>query len=371
MRIGIIGCWYRDTAGTQDNINFKESYEKLGHEVRIISTECACKDRYDKNMIHGDCDWVALPYVEYATGSWFFDKMAFLAQKFFDLGRGAMFLFKGRDCNLLHYQQEAGSFGVTPLITFLGIPSSRKRVITVHFIDRVQNKFPFVNRVYKRADVITVHSVTLKEKLRSLTGLPEDRIKVIPFGTSIPELKDLERKEITFFGTPDERKGILTVIEALKILKEQNRETKVHIYGNYTAEERERTVEFARMLGVEECLAWGGFLREERVFDKFQESLFTLSVYEKGEGSSVIVHALATATPVIATDVGGLPEYVGEGGVIIPPGDAKALAEAMIELMDSPELRKRCGEEGRKRALEVFDREIVAKKIIDLLYSSS
>jgi glycosyltransferase involved in cell wall biosynthesis len=66
----------------------------------------------------------------------------------------------------------------------------------------------------------------------------------------------------------------------------------------------------------------------------------------------VAVEAMIAGSPVVASDVGGLREVVQHGstGLLVPPGDADALAAALDSLLDNPDLRKRMGEAGRERA---------------------
>ena len=60
--------------------------------------------------------------------------------------------------------------------------------------------------------------------------------------------------------------------------------------------------------------------------------------------------------PVVATEVGGVPELVEDGvtGFLVPPRDPDALAEALQKLIADPELRRRMGEAGREKALKEF-----------------
>jgi glycosyltransferase involved in cell wall biosynthesis len=69
-----------------------------------------------------------------------------------------------------------------------------------------------------------------------------------------------------------------------------------------------------------------------------------------------LVEASACARPVVATKVGGIPEVVldGETGLLVPKGDAVALAAAIGRLLDDPELARRMGEAGRRHVLARF-----------------
>lgn len=72
-----------------------------------------------------------------------------------------------------------------------------------------------------------------------------------------------------------------------------------------------------------------------------------------------VLEAMRSGLPVVASDVGGIPEAVDDGvsGLLVPRGDAGALREALAELLADPELRVRMGEEGRERFRRVFSHE--------------
>lgn len=86
--------------------------------------------------------------------------------------------------------------------------------------------------------------------------------------------------------------------------------------------------------------------------------------YEEGF-SNAILEGMASGKPMIATNVGGSPEAVThqETGIIIPPGDEHALTQAMLLLLDQPELAVKLGQQARKRVVEKFS---VQKMIEDL-----
>jgi glycosyltransferase involved in cell wall biosynthesis len=84
--------------------------------------------------------------------------------------------------------------------------------------------------------------------------------------------------------------------------------------------------------------------------------VFVLSTRAEGLPISII-EAMAAGVPVVATRVGGVPELVveGETGLLVPPGDPRALADALRRLIGDPELRLKLGSAGRQRAEELFD----------------
>lgn len=87
-----------------------------------------------------------------------------------------------------------------------------------------------------------------------------------------------------------------------------------------------------------------------------EADVFLLASRSEGLPLSVI-EAMAAGLPIVASDVGGLKELVrdGETGVLVPPGDPVALAEALRPLLANRELRRRLGRAGRARAKALFD----------------
>jgi len=82
----------------------------------------------------------------------------------------------------------------------------------------------------------------------------------------------------------------------------------------------------------------------------------------------VAVEAMASAIPVVATAVGGLPEVLGEGGILVKPDDTKGLAQETIRLINAPDLRKKIGEKGRRRAETLFNWDVCLQHTIDVYH---
>ncbi|HAA89289.1 MAG: Glycosyl transferase [Thermoanaerobacterales bacterium 50_218] len=106
----------------------------------------------------------------------------------------------------------------------------------------------------------------------------------------------------------------------------------------------------------EHCLRTG-FQQE---VGKVYAALDVLVISSLSEGFGLTaLEALALGKPVIATRVGALPEILGDGecGILVPPADSGALARALLDLLQNPDLARRLAERGRKRVLGVFSIE--------------
>jgi glycosyltransferase involved in cell wall biosynthesis len=91
------------------------------------------------------------------------------------------------------------------------------------------------------------------------------------------------------------------------------------------------------------------------------------SVWSEPMGQ-VAVEAMLVGRPVVASDVGGLRDVVDRGitGLMVPPGDPGALADALDRLLDDPEMRQRMGMMGRQHARQ-FEAAAVAPRIVEVL----
>ena len=94
-------------------------------------------------------------------------------------------------------------------------------------------------------------------------------------------------------------------------------------------------------------------------------ALDVLVVASTSEGSSVVaMEAMSAGKPVVATAVGGVPEVVADGqtGLLVEPEDPKALAAAVRSLLDDPERAREFGDQGRRRAAQLFDLRLMLER---------
>ena len=82
-----------------------------------------------------------------------------------------------------------------------------------------------------------------------------------------------------------------------------------------------------------------------------------------------ILEAMAAKVPVVATSVGAIPEMVVDGvtGLLVPPGDGRALGRAISSLLDDPGARERMGAAGRQRLVDRFDARLTTAQLVEVL----
>jgi glycosyltransferase involved in cell wall biosynthesis len=120
----------------------------------------------------------------------------------------------------------------------------------------------------------------------------------------------------------------------------------------------------ATRLGVRERVVFAGHRDDARAV---LGELDVVALPSWTEGLPVVVlEAMAQGRPVVATPVGGTPEVVEDGrtGVLVPPRDPRALAEAVGRLLADPDLRQRMGAAGRARVAERFSPESMTTRVL-------
>ena len=169
---------------------------------------------------------------------------------------------------------------------------------------------------------------------------------------------------VVFVGRLDPVKGVTLLLEAFAAVKARHPQARLTVAGDGPA--RSRLEARARDLGLE--VAFPGYLDEAQVADLLASAaMLVLPSFAEGL-PVVLMEALASRIPVIATQVAGVSELVVDGvsGLIVPPGDVAGLARAMDRLLGDPDLRARMGEAGRARVEAEHDIQTEAAWLAEL-----
>jgi glycosyltransferase involved in cell wall biosynthesis len=159
-------------------------------------------------------------------------------------------------------------------------------------------------------------------------------------------------------------KGHLVLLRALAQARAHVPDLTLDVAGRGPLEPALRSL--ARELGLEGAVRFLGFVSPVQ---RAIEDATIVVVPSLGEGFGMVaLEAMERARPVIASAVGGLPEIVadGETGLVVPPGDADALAKAIVALAGDLERAAAMGEAGRVRALSEFTPERSVQRIEQL-----
>ena len=149
-------------------------------------------------------------------------------------------------------------------------------------------------------------------------------------------------------------KGLDVALEAMAQIASRRPDARLVLVGDGPS--RPALERQAGELGIRDKVTFTGWIAPDRTAQLRAEATLVL-VPSRGEGFGLVaLEAAQMARPVVASDVGGLPEIVSHGmtGTLVPVGDARALAGAALALLGDPELAARYGRAGRMRALTRF-----------------
>ncbi len=193
-------------------------------------------------------------------------------------------------------------------------------------------------------------------------GIPQHKIVVIPNGIDLRDFEHLpdKRRARAMLGLSPHQ-ALMGTVARLKPVKRLDillqamtslRDVRAVIVGDGL--ERAQLKAMSEQLGLGDHVHFTGRQDDVRSWLAAMD-VFVLSSDWEGMPNAVL-EAMAVGLPVVATAVGGTPEVVvdGETGLLVPPRDPAALAQAIERLLCDPSLRRRMGEAGRKRVESHF-----------------
>jgi glycosyltransferase involved in cell wall biosynthesis len=148
--------------------------------------------------------------------------------------------------------------------------------------------------------------------------------------------------ELLFVGRIVRAKGLDVLVEALHLLKQRGLQPHLSVAGD--GDERAAIAARVVQLGLQDQVTWLGVLRGVQLGDAMRQHTVVVvpSRPEPPEALPLVpLEAVASGCVVIASRQGGLPESVGPCGLLVAPEDPQALADAIFELLATPELQQR------------------------------
>jgi glycosyltransferase involved in cell wall biosynthesis len=164
-------------------------------------------------------------------------------------------------------------------------------------------------------------------------------------------------------------KGHDVLLEAVRALLRQGRRLEVWLAG--AGPMQQEVTRRARELGLDGAVRFHGYVPNRQVHEWLASGRVDAVVLPSdSEGVPVsLAEALVHGVPAVATEVGGVPELLGDGcGLLVRPRDPAALAAAIDRLLASPELRAECARAGRERVEREFAIEPVVARLRELLF---
>jgi glycosyltransferase involved in cell wall biosynthesis len=222
------------------------------------------------------------------------------------------------------------------------------------------------NAALRRVDHLVCPSVYLAS-LAFRWGVPMDRVTVVPNAAptlqSLPERKkararfDVDGPTLAFAGRITRQKALVVALEAL------GRVDEVSLLVAGDGPDAPQVQREASSRGLDGRVRFLGALGRDDVLALFRAADASLLSSSWENFPHTVVEALAVGTPVVATAVGGVPELVrdGENGLLVPPGNADALAGAIRRIVDEPDLRERLAQAAARSVAHLRTEELYAR----------
>ena len=247
--------------------------------------------------------------------------------------------------------------------------NSIRQARTLHDKIRWTKFYPFFMQeiVARKVDRIITGSHNSAASVAREFRLPPERIAVIYDGVDTDTFRPLEAPKqpnsLLYVGNSDDRnKGARYLLEAFALL---NRRRDLHL----TVVDRpnaDLVPKLSEELGIADRVTLTGRVSQEELVRLYNGTqLFVSPSLYEGFGLPA-AEAMACGTPVVATTAGAYPEVIEDGvsGLLVPPRDAPALADAIERVLDDASLRHRLGQGGRERIMTYFSwRETAARTL--------
>jgi len=218
----------------------------------------------------------------------------------------------------------------------------------------------------RAAGFVRVISEVNRDYLAALAPDAAEKFTVIRYGvplTPVPSPRRLPAPpfQLLTLGRMVPKKGFPVLLAACRELAAKKVDFHLTLVGD--GPQRQELQNLARDYGLSGRVHFPGFVPHRRVPELFHRAdLFVMPCIVDPHGDrdgipNVILEAMAHEVPVVSTDVSGVPEAVlpGKTGWIAPPGDAFALAEAIMGALDNPHEARRRGRAGKRLVCKKFD----------------
>ena len=240
-----------------------------------------------------------------------------------------------------------------------------------------------LRRAAYSADIVVIYSKHMLPEIKYfLPRLSEDKLRIIHNPVNIarfkpglppPPIMSDGLKTIFWVGRITEDKGVGDLIEAFKIVLENNRDIKLVIGGTTSSPYVESLKRKCVELNIQDKVIFTGGIPNENVPNYMANCSVFAYPSRGGEGiPRALLEAMACAAPVVATNVSGIPEAVEhmKTGLMVKPQDIQQLATAINTLLNDEKLAKNLGREARKKIEREFSYETVIPQIAEVLKES-
>jgi len=276
------------------------------------------------------------------------------------------------DYDIVHFHNEVD-------LTFpsLSLFIRKPKIFHCHCLNITHSSYkrnPLKRQLLKNvADLYVTVSDSERQKLVDL-GVNSDQIRVIFNGVNTecyaPFLKSKSKNSLLFVGRLEPNKGLHVLLKSLEYLNSPIELTIVGPTSEISKEYSERVLLNIANINKKmfHRVKYIGVIEKEELVQLYQEATLLVCPSLSEPFGIVNLEALSCKTPVIASNVGGIPHIIrnNKNGILVPPNDPPELAKAIQSLLDNEQIRREFGEDGRKWVVQNFSIEAVAERLCEL-----
>jgi len=237
----------------------------------------------------------------------------------------------------------------------------------------------FEHKLFNNSKQITAVSRMVAIELEEY-GLYANRIPVIGNGvdekTFIPSHnKNRIERYVLYTGVLRARKGLFDLVKCAQIICNERKDVKFVICGRGPF--LNKLHKYVHEMGLQKTVIFLGYVPRATLIETYQNATVQVIPSHYEGLPTVLLEAMSCGLPVVATDIGGNNEVISSGvnGLLIPPKSPVELAQAILLLLDNPELRERLGDAARKTIEYRYTWVKIAERILscyqNLLQSTS
>lgn len=269
----------------------------------------------------------------------------------------------------------------TPLVVKIHVPmlyyhqlNNLKVTLDIRILNMLERQ------VLALADAITSPSQKMAEIATNLWKLSQRNIEIVPNpidddffvpGTSAPLVPHI----VLFVGRLDPQKGVEVLLDAFFRVRQQVPDACLHVVGDdailwengraksYQAELLQRCQD----IGIQDAVRFLGKIARDQLPQLYQQSTVCVIPSKFENFPTVCLEAMACGKPVVASRCGGIPEMIrdGEDGWLVPPENAIAFSEALVNVLKNPSSAAIFGQNARKRIESHYAKRIISQQTVE------
>ena len=226
-------------------------------------------------------------------------------------------------------------------------------------------------QLFRSADLVVTVSESLRRYVAQIRGTDRGTLVVRngcdPAAFPVPApLNGAPPQRLIFLGHPKPWHGAESLPGVIADLRRRGRDVALSVIGG--GEGADRVIEQAKQLGVEDHVLVTGAVLPDEAARLLLDGTVAVAPYPPDPFFYFcplkVIECMAAGLPVVTTAQGDLPALVDDTGVVVPPGDQKAFAQAVEVLLWNEPLRRGLGGRARERALSRFTWDSAANEVV-------